>query len=72
MLDLTTLTPEQANKIEIVLLTLESDFKDLIRANEKVSQCEGITEEARKTITSNYLWYKEAYQLIYQKEYKAE
>ena len=73
MKDLTKLTPEEANKIECLLLTLEKDVKEHIEANERLSKdYPSLTEELRKTFASNCEWFKECYLLIYEKEYSKE
>lgn len=69
MIDLTNLTPDQANKIEMVLLLLEGDFRKHIEANEALSLDYDLPDEGRKAFEANVKWYKEAYHLIYGKEY---
>lgn len=69
MIDLTTLTTEQANKIEMVLMLLENDFKAFIAMNEGLAHDFDLPEEGRNIFESNTVWYKEAYRLIYGKEY---
>ena len=70
VIDCTKLTVEQANKLEMVLLSLQSRVYDQIIAYEKLSADTSLTEEVRKTMYSNMQWWLEAYQLIYEKKEK--
>ena len=72
MIDLTTLTPEQANKLECFLITIEDDLKKTIEAHDTLSKDQSFLPDLRKTFASNCEWYKELYHLIYQKEYDNE
>lgn len=69
MIDLTKLSPEQATKIEVVLMLMENDFKAFIQMNENLSQDFDLPEEGRRIFEANTTWHKEAYRLIYGKEY---
>ena len=68
VIDCTKLTVEQANKIEMVLLSLQSRVFDQIIAYEKLSADTSLTEEVRKTMYSNMQWWLEVYQFIYEKK----
>lgn len=64
MIDLTKITPEQANKIECALLMMDSHIKDVIKAFEAASTYPELTEQARETMKSNAEWWKDLYQLL--------
>ena len=72
MIDLTTLTPEQANKLECYLVMIEDDLKKTIDAHESIAKDLALSPKSRQTLASNAEWYKEVYQLIYQEEYTNE
>lgn len=69
MKDLTKLTPDEANKIECLLLTLTTDIEKAIDAFERLSANDDFPEETRRVWRSNAEWYRECYHLIYGKEY---
>lgn len=69
MKDLTTLTPEQANKLECYLVMIEDDLKKTIEAHDTLSKDKSFLPNLRETFASNAQWYRELYHLIYQKEY---
>ena len=66
MKDLTKLTPEEAQRIETVLILLHRDFANHITAQERLSKDEDFCEEVRKTFASNAKWLKEIYLMIYE------
>lgn len=72
MIDLTTLTPEQANKLECYLITIEDDLKKTIEAHDTLSKDQSFLPDLRQTFANNCQWYKDLYHLIYQKEYTNE
>lgn len=69
MIDLTKLTLEQANKLEMYLITCEEDIVDSINTYERLSEDTDYTESIRAKFRSNSEWYKELYQLIFEKEF---
>ncbi len=68
IIDCTELTVEQANKIEMVLLSLQGSVFDQIIAYEKLSADKSLSEEVRDRMYSNMEWWLKAYQLIYEKK----
>lgn len=70
MIDLTKLTPEQANKLEMYLITCEEDLVDSINTYERLSAMTDYSESIRAKFRSNANWYRELYQLIFEKEYE--
>lgn len=68
MIDLTNITPDQANKIECALLILESDVKNQITGNYELAKDESLTEKTRKNLKANAQWWEEVYALIYGKD----
>lgn len=72
MIDLTTLTPEQANKIECFLITCEVDIMETIKAHQVIADDHTLSPKLRETFASNAQWYRDLYHLIYQKEYTNE
>lgn len=69
MIDLTKITPEQANKIEMALVLLENNVVANIEATVKLGKCEELSEKTRAIMTSNAEWWDEAYALIYGESY---
>ena len=67
MIDLTKITPEQANRIECALLMLETDIKDNINAHHQLANTEDLPMSTRKTMASNAKWWEEVHELIYGK-----
>lgn len=65
MIDLTKITPEQANKIECALLQLEDSFKNNINAYAELSEDDSFSEKTRATFKCNAEWWKAAHALIY-------
>ena len=70
MIDLTKLTMEQANKLEMYLITCEEDIVDSITTYERLSEDPEFSDSIRAKFRSNSEWYKELYQLIFEKEYE--
>ena len=68
MINLTKITPEQANKIECALISLEQDFIDKAKAFEEASTWEDLSEKTRNTLKSNAEWWRETHALIYNSE----
>ena len=64
MIDLTKITPEQANKIECALLMMDSHIKETISAYESAATYPELSEQARQTMKSNAEWWKDLYQLL--------
>lgn len=71
MKDLTNLTPQEANKIEMVLVMMCREFQKHIDAEIRLSKNDDLTEELRKTFADNAEWSKEAYRLIYGEDYSS-
>lgn len=65
MIDLTKITPKQANMIEVALLQLHGDVEDFIKGYDKLSKDDGLTDGTRKAMASNREWWKAVYALIY-------
>ena len=65
MIDLTKITPEQANKIECALLQMEDNFKDKIDAYTNLSQDDTLSAKVRITCKCNAEWWKAVHALIY-------
>lgn len=65
MIDLTTITAEQANKIECALLALESAINAEIDGNQKLAADESLPMSTRTNLESNAQWWKEVHTLIY-------
>ena len=65
MLDLTKLTPDEVNKIEVALLCLEREIIAKAEASESASLLEGLDEETRLQIKSNGEWWREVHELIF-------
>ena len=66
MIDLTKITPEQANKIECALLQLHTDVKKFIECYDELSKDEDLSAQTRATSKSNCEWWKAVYELIYE------
>lgn len=64
MIDLTKITPEQANKIECALLMMDSHIKEIIHTYETAATWSDLSEKARQTMKSNAEWWKDLYQLL--------
>lgn len=65
MIDLTKITPEQANRIECALLALESTVKENITGNEALANDEDLPMTTRNTLKHNAEWWKAVHALIY-------
>ena len=70
MIDLTKITPEEANKIECALICLEKEIIAEIDALDKASTYEELPMESRKTLKNNANWWREVHTLIYKSERK--
>ena len=68
MIDLTKITPEEANKIECALLCLEKEFIAEVEAFEKASTWEELPEKKRNIMKSNAEWWREVHALIFKTE----
>ena len=66
MIDLTKITFEQANKIEVALLQLENHFKENIKCWSELATDKAFSEQARETFSSNAKWWAEVHNLIYE------
>ena len=64
MIDLTKITPEQANKIECALLQLESYVIETMQSWQQLSA----DREFEKIGASNAQWWREVHELIYGKQ----
>lgn len=65
MLDLTKITPEQANKIECALIMLESSVIEKIEGYELLIKDETYSASTLELMKSNMEWWREVYQLLY-------
>lgn len=65
MIDLTNITPEQANKIEMVLIMFQDDLEQLAVLSEQHANDTTLSDHVRSVSRSNAQWYREAYNLIY-------
>ena len=65
MLDLTKITPNEANKIECALLCLEKEITDKAKAFEEASTWEDLPEKSRNVMKSNAEWWREVHALIF-------
>lgn len=65
VIDCTKLTTEQANKIEMVLLSLQSRVYDQIIAYEKLAADTSLSQDVRNTMQSNAKWWFETYDFLF-------
>lgn len=65
MIDLTKITPDQANKIEMVLVMMEDNIKAHVVSNEMLAEDKTLSEKVRNTCRNNAQWWKEVHTLIY-------
>ena len=70
MIDLTRISPEQANRIECALIMLEGDVKDNIETYYKLTNRPDLEEDTILTLVENAKWWEGVYKLIYGKEYE--
>lgn len=70
MKDLRNLTNTEANKIECLLLTLTESVKENIRCYKKLMNDDYFDEKTKATFRSNYEWFIECYELIYETKYE--
>ena len=68
MIDLTKITPEQANKIECALVMIEDIFKEEIKSWGECACDDSVSEKARRNCKANAEWWTEVHKLIYGKE----
>jgi len=66
MIDLTRITPDEANKIEVALLQLHNDVQKTIKCYDAIANDTEFSAETRKTMANNRDWWQEVYDLIYQ------
>ena len=67
MLDLTKITPEQANKIKGALILLESAVKEKIDGYELLIKSGRYSPETVELMKFNIEWWREVYTLLYGK-----
>ena len=65
MIDLTKITPDEANKIECALIMLEKEFIDTAEAFENASTWEELSENKRIVMKSNGKWWREVHALLF-------
>ncbi len=65
VIDCTKLTVEQANKIEMVLLSLQSRVYDQIIAYEKLAADTSLSQEVRDTMQNNAEWWLKTYDFLF-------
>lgn len=68
MIDLTKITPDEANKIEVALLQLHNDVKKFVKSFDDLANDTSLDESTRKNMASNREWWKSVYALIYGEE----
>ena len=68
MIDLTKITPEEANKIECGLLMLEKEIVEKAEAFENASTWEDLPKKSRNTMKSNGEWWREFHTLLFKTE----
>ena len=68
MIDLTKITPDEANKIECALLCLEKEMIDKAQAFEDASTWEDLSEKSRNVMKSNAEWWREVHALLFKTE----
>ena len=68
MIDLTKITPDEANKIECALNMLEERIFEIAQNFEELSKCVDLPINTRKTLKSNSEWWYEVYALIFKTE----
>ena len=68
MIDLTKITPEEANKIECALTCLEKEIKEKAELFERASTWQDLSEDSRNVMKSNGEWWREVYMLIFKTE----
>lgn len=64
MIDLTKITTEEANKLEMALISLTGDIEGKIKAYESVSEDKDFSKETRRKMKSNAEWWREVLHLI--------
>lgn len=64
MIDLTNITPAEANKLEMALLQLIPNIENKIASYERLSQDEDFSEQTRSTMSANANWWREVLKLI--------
>lgn len=65
MINLTKVTEDQANKIEMVLNMMENHIKEQEQIFLSLVDNENFTEKTCETMRSNAEWWREAYELIF-------
>ena len=68
MLDLTKITPDEANKIECALLCLEKEIIKEAEAFKAASTWEELPEKSRMVMKSNAEWWREIHALLFKTE----
>ena len=68
MIDLTKITPEQANRIECALMMLEGAVKEQITGNQALADDPSLPQTARNNLMGTAQWWKEVHTLIYGKD----
>ena len=68
MIDLTKITPDEANKIECALLCLEKNITKAAEAYEEASSWEDLPEKSRNVMKSNAEWWREVHALLFETE----
>jgi hypothetical protein len=66
MIDLTKITPDEANKIECALLCLEKEIIGNAEAYEDASTWEDLPEKSRNVMKSNGEWWREIHALLFE------
>lgn len=71
MIDLTRITPDQANRIECALLILERDVREHVEAHYQLANRDDLPASTRSHLKSDGEWWEEVYNLIYGKDERA-
>lgn len=66
MIDLTKITLDEANKIELALIFLEKEIIEKAKASEYASMWGNFPERIRNIMKSNGEWWREVHALLFE------
>ena len=66
MIDLTKITTDEANKIEVALLCLKKEIIGKAEDFENASTREDLSEKSRNVMKSNAEWWREVHALLFE------
>ena len=66
MIDLTKITPDEANKIECALIQLQKRIFEISQDFDELSKCEDLPKGTRDILKSNSEWWREVYALLFE------